>query len=357
LNVKVDKNIYALTLGWFSSILLVLALTPTAAYSQASFFQGKTITIVQGRDPGGTGDLRVRALVPFLQKYIPGNPTIIMEFMPGGGSRKAANHVYRSSRPDGLTIGNFNSGMITQEALGSRGVRFDGRKFGWIGAPVKGFPSCMIMGFTGLKTLDEVIKASPKLKFAGTRAGASGVDLPNIMNELMGAKIKVISGYKGTSDTRLALRKREADGLCSGWESMRVTARAMLDAKGEDELIPFVIHGKMEDPEVKDLPQFTEVIKGDENKKAFRTWANQYDFQRPLAVPPNTPKERLETLRSALQKTLTDPEFLSEAKKSKMLIDNVTGTEVEQTVDEILSVSPQIKKKLQFLVPGKKGSA
>jgi hypothetical protein len=173
----------------------------------------------------------------------------------------------------------------------------------------------------------------------------------------MGAKIKVISGYKGTSDTRLALRKREADGICSGWESMRVTARAMLDAKGEDELIPFVIHGKMEDPEVKDLPQFTDVLKGEENKKAFRTWANQYEFQRPLAVPPKTPKNRLETLRSGLQKTLTDPEFLAEAKKSKMLIDNVTGNEVEQIVGEILSVTPRIKKKLQFLVPGNKGSA
>jgi tripartite-type tricarboxylate transporter receptor subunit TctC len=112
----------------------------------------------------------------------------------------------------------------------------------------------------------------------------------------------------------------------------------------------------MEDPEVKDLPQFTDVLKGDD-VKAFKTWANQYEFQRPLVVPPKTPKERLEILRSALQKTLTDPEFLAEAKKSKMLIDNVTGAEVEKTVDEILSTSPNIKKRLQFLVPGKKVSA
>jgi hypothetical protein len=174
------------------------------------------------------------------------------------------------------------------------------------------------------------------------------------MNELLGTKIKVIAGYKGTSATRLAMQKREADGICSGWESMRVTARSMLDAQGDEKLIPFIIHGKLEDPEVKDLPQFTKVIKGEENLKAFKTWANQYDFQRPLVVPPKTPKERLQTLRTALQKTLTDREFLAEAKSSKMLIDNVTGEEVEQTVDEILSISPPIKKKLQFLVPGKK---
>ena len=138
---------------------------------------------------------------------------------------------------------------------------------------------------------------------------------------------------------------------------MRVTARSMLDAQGDDKLIPFIFHGKIEDPEVKDLPQFTKVIKGEENLKAFKTWANQYDFQRPLVVPPKTPAERLQTLRTALQKTLTDPEFLAEAKKIKMLIDIVSGEEVMGSVDEILSISPAVKKKLQFLVPAKKDHA
>ena len=135
---------------------------------------------------------------------------------------------------------------------------------------------------------------------------------------------------------------------------MRVTARAMLDAQGDDKLIPFIIHGKSEDPEVKDLPQYTKVIKGKQNLAAFRAWVNQYDFQRPLMVPPKTPKDRIQVLRTALQKTLTDSEFLAEAKKSRLLIDNVTGTDIEQSVDEMLSISPEIKKKLAFLVPAKK---
>ena len=318
------------------------------------FYKGKTIRFIVGYAPGGGYDTYTRAIARHISKFIPGQPATVVENMEGAGSLLAANYLYNKADPDGLTVGNFNSGMVTQQGLGSKGVRFDARKFGWVGAPVKGFPSCMIMGFTGLRTLDDVLKNSAKLKFAGTRAGASGVDLPNILNELMGTKIKVISGYKGTSATRLAMQKREADGICSGWESMRVTARAMLDARGDDKLIPFIIHGKIEDPEVKDLPQFTQVLKGEENRKAFKTWANQYDFQRPLVVPPKTPKERLETLRTALQRTLADPEFLDQAKKSKMLIDNVTGKDVEQSVEEILSISPEVKKKLQFLVPGKK---
>jgi hypothetical protein len=127
----------------------------------------------------------------------------------------------------------------------------------------------------------------------------------------------------------------------------------MLDARGDDKLIPFVIHGHVEDPEVKDLPQYTKVIKGEENVRAFKAWANQYDFQRPLMVPPKTPKDRLQALRLALQKTVADPEFLVEAKKSKLVIDKVTGEDIEQSVEEILTINPAVKKKLMVLAPAK----
>jgi tripartite-type tricarboxylate transporter receptor subunit TctC len=126
------------SLSFFESIFLVaiaLSLLPRPAASQTSFFQGKTITIIQGRDPGGTGDLRVRALFPFLQKYVPGNPTIVSEYMPGGGSRKAANHIFRNSRPDGLTIGNFSSAMVSLAVLGESGVLYDIDKFHYLGSP------------------------------------------------------------------------------------------------------------------------------------------------------------------------------------------------------------------------------
>src|SRR5919109_5534601 len=110
-----------LPLNYYRAIILLaaaLALVPVSAPSQTSFFQGKTITIIQGRDPGGTGDLRVKALFPYLHKHIPGNPTIVSEYMPGGGSRKAANHIFRTARPDGLTIGNFSSAMVSLAILG-----------------------------------------------------------------------------------------------------------------------------------------------------------------------------------------------------------------------------------------------
>ena len=318
------------------------------------FYKGKTIRFIVGYAPGGGYDTYTRAVARHISRHIPGNPSTVVENMDGAGSLLAANYMFNKVNADGLTVGNFNSGMVTQQALGAKGIRFDALRFGWVGSPGKGWPTCMVMGFTGLKTLDDVMKSGDKLRFGGTRAGASSDDLPKLMNALMGTNLRVISGYQGTGPIRVALQSREINALCSGWESMRVTARSMLDANGDDKLIPFVFHGRVEDPEVKDLPQYTKVIKGEENLSAFKAWVNQYEFQRPLMVPPNTPKDKLLALRAGLQKTLTDPEFLAEARKSKLVIENVTGEDVERSVNEILSLSPSVKKKLAVILSGKK---
>ncbi len=349
MKVKITKESL---IAWITAGLMALGLLTTA--DAEDFYAGKTIRFIVGNAPGGGYDTYTRAVARHMGRFIPGNPAAVVENMEGAGSLLAANYVYNKAEPDGLTMGNFNSGMVIQQALGSRGVRFDARKFGWIGAPVKGYPTCMIMGFAGFKTLDEIFKNSAKIKFGGTRAGAASDDMPKLMNALMGTKFQVIPGYKGTGPIRVALQRREIDGLCSGFESMRVTARSMLDAKGADKLVPFLVHGKLEDAELQGVPQYLDVIKGDENKAAWKAWVNQYDFQRPLMVPPKTPKARIEILRAAMQKVLTDAEFLADAKKAKMLIDNVTGQDIEKSVNEILSITPGVKKTLMVLLPGKK---
>ncbi len=153
---------------------------------------------------------------------------------------------------------------------------------------------------------------------------------------------------------RSAMQKREVDGACWGWESMKVVARAVLDAKGDDKLIPFLTHGDSQDPEVKDIPRLTEVIKGKENRAIVNVWLQQNNFLRPFTLPPGTPKERLSNLRKAFKATLEDPEFLAEAKKSKLVIDYVSGEEIEKFVDQIIGISPETKKSLQILIVKKK---
>ncbi|MFQ5684199.1 MAG: Bug family tripartite tricarboxylate transporter substrate binding protein [Candidatus Binatia bacterium] len=318
----------------------------TVALPQAlaeEFYAGKTIRVVVGFPPGGGYDTYTRAVARHIGKYIPGNPTSIVQNMPGAGSLIAANHMYNKAKPEGLTVWIWNSGLVLSQALGDRKVRFDARNVDWIGAPSVGLPSCAVMGFTGLKTLTDVLNSKKVLKMGGTRAGSPTVDLPRILNKNMGTNFKVISGLRGTPGIRIAMQKREIDGSCWGWESMKVTARSMLDAKGDDKLIPFLIQGKDNAAEVKDLPQMTNVIKGEDKLAMFRAWHATQEFMRPWSLPPGTPKDRLEILRKAFRAAIKDPTFLAEAKKSKLLINYVSGEEIEKFVDEILGISPAAK--------------
>jgi tripartite-type tricarboxylate transporter receptor subunit TctC len=333
------------------STLVLLALCCLSTIARADeFYAGKTVRFVVGAPAGGGYDTYARAVARHLGKHIPGNPSTVVENMEGAGSLIAANYVYNKAKPDGLTIGHWISGQIIRQALGDKSTRFDGRKFGWIGAPSKGAPTCAMVGFTGLKTWDDVRNSKRPIRMGGVRAGTAYDDVPTILNNVAGTKFDVISGYAGTSPVRLAMQKREVEGACLGWESMRVSYRVMLDAKGDDKLIPFMIHKKIEDPEVKDLPLFTDVIKGETNLATYRTWAASYEFQRPFSLPPNAPNERLETLRKALAETLRDSAFLAEAKKTKLDIEPVGGEEIEGYVKQIYSMSDSVKQNLSFLV-------
>ena len=234
----------------------------TSAFGE-DFYKGKTIRFIVGFSPGGGYDTYTRAVARHIGKYIPGNPTPIVQNMTGAGSLIAANYTYKRAKPDGLTIGVFNSAMVLRQSLGDRGVRFKARKFNWIGAPSVGMPSCGVMGFTGFKTLKDVLNSKEGLTMGSTRAGSTTDDLPKILNKTLGTNFKVISGYRGTATIRIAMQKKEVQGACWGWESMRVTARSMLDAKGDEKFIPFLTHGNPQDPEVKGLPQLTEIMKGE----------------------------------------------------------------------------------------------
>jgi tripartite-type tricarboxylate transporter receptor subunit TctC len=323
--------------------------TPPAESSTQDFYKGKTIRFVVGLAPGGGYDLSARTVGRHIGKHIPGNPTIVVENMTGAGSLIAANYTYNSAKPDGLFVGIWNSGHVLRQALGDKAVRFDGRKFGWIGAPTKGTPHCSIMAHTGLKTLKDVLATDREIKMGSTGPGSTYDDTPRILNETIGTKFKVVSGYEGSGPIYVAMRRKEIDGGCWGWESARTTARALLDGKGDEKLIPFLIHRREPDPEVKDLPLIPEVIKGEEKLSAYRTWVGSYEFQRPFTVPPGTPKDRLQILRKAFADTMKDPAFIAEAEKSKLETTYVSGEEIEKYVGQIYSITPRTKELLSFL--------
>lgn len=343
-------------LAMTAAIVAGMLASVTSSFAADDFYKGKTIKFLVGYRAGGGYDTFTRAVARHIGRHIPGNPSASVENRGGAGSLIAANTIYNNTKADGLTAGVFGSGLVTQQALDARGIRFDAQKFNWIGSMSEGTPVCAIMGFTGLDTLKDVLNSKKPLRMGSTGSGSTTDDLPKLMNGLMGTNFDVISGFKGTSAVRLAMRRKELDGACWTWESMRATAKSMLDAKGDQRLIPFIIEGDYEDPEVTKLPEFTEVIKDKEDLAAFKAWLNPYEFFRPVVLPPNTPEERVKILRDALRETMNDPKFLEDAKKSKLDVSYTSGERIETLVDEVLDISPEAQEKLNKLIGSPKVS-
>jgi len=322
---------------------------------EAPFYEGKNIRLLVGYSAGGGYDTYGRAIARHIGKHIPGKPDVIVENMTGAGSTIAANYLFSEAKPDGLTLGLWNSNHLFIKALdGNPGIMFAGEKFGWIGAPSDGNPVCGVMGFIGPKTMDEMVKASKegtRIKFGTTSEfGSSLADVPRLHNYTVGTEWDIISGYKGSSKVRLALQEKEVDAACWGWESMSVTGRAMLDAEGEDKFIPFAKLFPSEDPEISDLPLLQDLATDEVKKNLWDIWSAGYRFQRPWTTPPGTPDDRLQTLRQAFDATMEDPEFLADANKAGLYLKPMKGEEIEQHVATILRLGKDDCKALQFLV-------
>jgi hypothetical protein len=179
------------------------------------------------------------------------------------------------------------------------------------------------------------------------------VDLPIMLNKMIGTKFSVVSGYQGTAQVKLAMQRREVDGDCTNWESVIATRRDLLDARGDDRMIPFLIHSRVEDVEARDVPLFASVLREDVNVATYNAYMAQMEYQRPLTASPGTPRDRLEALRRAFKAALSDPEFVAAAQKSRLDITYVSGEEAEKLVGEVLSISPKVKENLQFLTTTK----
>jgi tripartite-type tricarboxylate transporter receptor subunit TctC len=333
------------------SFSIALALLHSPPVFAQDFYKDKTIRFIVGQAAGGGYDTYTRTIARYIGKYIPGGPTTVVDNMTGAGSLVAANYLYNNAKPDGLTIANWNSALVFNQAMGDVNVKFDARKFGWVGAPSKSVPVCLIMGFAGPKTMDEIIKSGKSLRMGGTGPGSHSIDMPLMLNKMLGTKFAVVSGYQGTAQIRIALQRREVDGLCTNWDSVMATQKELLDGKGDERMIPFILHARVSDPEAKSVTLVTEAIKDENHLRAYRVYMAQMEYSRPLTIAPNTPKERLEILRRAFKATLADGDYLAQANKLKLDVNYVSGEEAEKWVSEVLSISPKMKEELKYLSP------
>ena len=300
---------------FFAALLNCQLFLPADLFAQTPFYQGKTVTIIQGRDPGGTGDMRTRALSPFLQKYIPGNPTVVSEYMPGGGGRKAANHVYRSARPDGLTIGNPGVGMVSSAVLGETGVLYDLDKFFYLGSPYSTYhPIFVSRKPAGLSSIEK-LRAATGVRIGAQSVGFSVYNEARLFAYIIGLKEpKFVTGYSGPEIDQ-ALIRGEVDARSSSADTVMQRNREWFEAGLVDFHAILEIPKGDKHPQFSHLPELESFARSDSERKlvilgrAFRIAGT------PIVLPPGTPKERVEILQEAFRKTYKDPEFFREYKK------------------------------------------
>jgi tripartite-type tricarboxylate transporter receptor subunit TctC len=318
------------------------------AQSAEDFYRGKTVTIIVGYAPGGSFDGIARVLARHMGNHLHGQPAVIVENMDGAGSLVAANHLFNVAKPDGLTIGLFNEQQVLNQLTGAEGINFDARRFSWIGSAVKNRTLCSIRADSPYKTGDDFLRQDlPPLVLGGTAAGANTDDFPKLLVALFGMNLKLVSGYRGTAEIRLAVENRELDGLCWSWEALEAGASGWI----ETGFITIPLYSAAQpdaDLEARDPnARRVEDLAGDEQTKSLIRAANAPgEMAKPFVAPPGTPADRLQVLRDAFKATVEDPAFQADTKQAKLAITPTFGEDTAHMVNQVLDLPPEQARRL-----------
>ena len=329
------------------TIIVALGFTPASwAAGVDDFYKGKNIRIVVGFSAGGGFDTYARALARHMGKHIPGGPSVVVENMTGAGSLIAANHVFKVAKPDGLTIGHFIGGLFLGQVLGQPGVEFDARKFEFIGAPISDHVVCAMTKASGITSIDRWMASKTPIKMGGIAPGTSTPDnATRILKTALGLPIQLVTGYKGTAEVRLAAEGGEVAGGCWGWDSVSVTWRKALDS---GEAIVVLQANRKAHPELAQVPQAIKFAKSEEARKMIDVGIHgDSDIVRTYTLPPATPKDRVQALRKAFDATLKDPEFVADAKKSRLNIGPIPVEDIEKDISGLFKLDPALVSKLK----------
>lgn len=328
---------------WIAATTLILS--TTAASSQESFFKGKTMRIIVGGPPGGGFDTYARMIGRIMPKHIPGAPTIIVDNMPGAGMMIAANHVYKVSKPDGLTIGHFTGSQTINQALGLPGVEFDMRKFSYLGAPTADHFSCAFTKASGITSTDKWLALKRPAKMGAVGPGNLTDNTLRVLSTSTNFPIQLISGYKGTAPIRLAMESGELDGSCWGWDSIKSTwSRALESGEG----IVVLQAAPKPHPDLPKVPLAVNFGKNQDGKQLIDVVIHGGNiFERTFLLPPGVPKDRVQLLKQAFANTLKDSEFLADAGKARLGVAPVSGDELERRVNAFFKLPDDLKAKMK----------
>jgi tripartite-type tricarboxylate transporter receptor subunit TctC len=311
------------------------------------FYRGKTIRVIVGSAPGGGYDTYARAVARHIGKHIPGNPNVIVENVPGAGSLKAANQVYRTEAKDGTVIGHIQGGLFVQQLLGLEGVEFDALKWQVLGVSSPDNNTCVVTKESGLTSLNEVMNPGGKQIIVGGNApGSATWDVAMRLRSALDLNLKMVDGYDGTAKIRLAMDQGEVDGICGwGYESVRATAWDRVQS-GDYVVIAQVTEQPM--PELEKVPLALQLAKTEEDRELIRLGIMvPSKILRPFLIAPEVPAERSQALRQAFDATMKDKDFVADAEKSQLELAPLSGQEAEQAIRQLFEMPESIKTRLK----------
>lgn len=329
-----------------------LALAPPLRAQADAPYKGKTIRIVVGLSAGGGYDRAARLLSRFMGKYIPGNPEVIVQNMPGAGSVIAANYVYAVAKPDGLTLLMPHNNIYLSQLAEHKEVKFDMRKFHWIGSAEKDDMMIFMRADAPYKSMGDVVKAKEPPRCGSTGVGSSDYVMSRILEETIGAKINNIVGYPGSSEIALALERGEV--ICMGLTLSTYFTREPFLSWQKKGFIRFLAQsGRKREERVPDAPTIYELMDEYKTPTVSRRVAQAMllggEWARSLLAPPGTPSDRLKLLREAYDRSMRDPELIAEAKKGRVGIKPSRGEELQGLAGEVMEQSPEVIEQIKKL--------
>jgi tripartite-type tricarboxylate transporter receptor subunit TctC len=331
-----------LTLGWSSTLL-----------AQVPFYQGKTISIIVGTKAGDVYDLYPRLLAEFWTKHIPGSPNIIVQNVPGAGSLIAANQVYNIAKPDGLTLGAIYPALYFNQLIKKPEVKYDWAKFNFIGSTVTSNQLLYMRADTPYNSIEDVRKATTAPKCGATDISSAGYYIPKIIDETLGTKFDIVSGYTSGQDIDLAVERGELQ--CRAFTITAYFAREPFISWRKRNFTNVLIQtGSKRDARLKDTPTIYELMDKYKTTDGGRSLAKVIlasgDFGRPIVAPPGVPADRVKALRDGFDKTLADPALLAEAERRRLEIDPTRWDEMESLAKDVMLTPPDVVTRMRKLL-------
>ena len=313
----------------------IAALMATSAAAQ-DFYRGKTVTILVGFSPGGGFDLNARVLARHIGRHIPGNPTVVVQNMPGAGSLTAVHYLDLSAAKDGTVLDIFNFGNIGDSRLHPDKIKVDFRKFNWIGSISQDLTVCYVWHTFGVKTIAD-LKAKPEVHMGLTGMGSSSDTNQRILKSIFGVRIQQVAGYPGSAEQRIAIERGELDGDCGAWSSL---PQEWVDGK---KVVAVIKSGSLTAPDMPpDVPYSVDIAPSERDRQVLRMLLAPTQVGRPFIASQAVPAERIRILRDGFNATMKDPQFIAELEKLRLPISPKTGEEALKVVEEIYATPDDI---------------